>query len=346
LAVRKLPKRGTEESNIWCKQWDEATHLEKLKLCEIYGVSYSTGKDYRSSCKSTELVPVAEVPQDSTWEEHINVLKQINKLIAFHQQVPTELSMKIDTSLPIAVTFVSDMHIGAFGVDYDSLERDCNTIEKEPGLYAVIGGDGYHNIIQPSKIGSSHNQAPIASQKGLYVLTLKKLLSKILFVGVGQHNYWTTLLEGEDWDGELMRRLHLVYTKHAALVNLKVGDFVYGILRMHKSRFRSAFNLTHTCKRNQQMYFPNARVVVIEDQHVGTIEQYRYNESECLAIRTGTYDVYDDYALSNGFFGAHVCNPTVVLFPDRDHLVGFKDMYDAITYLRAVRKNYEQRNTQ
>ena len=56
-----------------------------------------------------------------------------------------------------------------------------------------------------------------------------------------------------------------------------------------------------------------------------------------MAIRTGTYGVYDDYAQQNGYFGSHVCNPTVIMFPDRDKLVGFKDMKDAIIYLRAVR---------
>jgi hypothetical protein len=112
---------------------------------------------------------------------------------------------------------------------------------------------------------------------------------------------------------------------------------LYPILRLHKGRFNSSFNLTHACKQYQRLHFPEARIIVVEHQHVAAIDSYRYNENECVAIRTGTYAVYDDYAQQNGFFGSHVCNPTVVLYPKEDKIVGFKDMHDAVTYLRAVR---------
>ena len=328
---------GTKEAKAWAEEWDAATHLGKIDLCQRAKVSYQLGKDFRCACRSQDVKTDYKLPPDSTWEEQIEIFKKMDKLVAFHQKVPHEISIHIPTNLPIAVTNVADMHIGAPGVDYDSLQGDCKSIEAELGLHCIIGGDGYHNIIQSSKVGSSHNQIPISPQKGLYVSILKFLKAKILCIGVGQHNYWTTLLEGEDWDGELARRLKLIYTKHNAVINLRVGNMVYQIVRLHKSRYRSSFNLTHTCKQNQRMDFPNARVVVVEDQHVGDCEQYRYNDNECVAMRTGTYAVYDDWALQNGFFGSHICNPTVILYPNEDKLVGFKQMEDAIIYLRAVR---------
>jgi hypothetical protein len=264
-------------------------------------------------------------------------LIQLNKLIAVHQEVPTEISLVVPTELPIGLVFFADEHVGAFGVHLAALKNDWQIAKQEPGLYQVQGGDGYENIIQPSKMGSSHNQAPISVQKAIYYNMLKDNREKILCIGVGQHNYWTALVEGEDWDAELARRLKLVYTKHHAKVILKVGKMLYPILRMHKSQFNSQFNLTHTCKQNQRMHCPEARIIVAEDKHVADVEQYRYNEAECVAIRTGTYKVYDDYAMQNGFFGGHVCNPTVILWPNEDKLVAFKDMHDAIIYLRAVR---------
>jgi len=280
-----------------------------------------------------------KLPPDSSWEEHLDVIKGINKLVAFHQELPSEINICIDTEKPVGIVHSADWQLGQFGVDYDSFRQDMELIKSEPGLFAALGGDTYQNIIQPSKMGSSHNQIPISVQKGLVYLTYKRLQNKILYIGTGQHNYWTALLEGEDWDAELAKRLNLIYTKHAAKVNLKVGNILYPILRMHKSRFQSSFNLTHTCKQNQRMYSPDARIVVCEDRHVAAIEQYRYNDKECNAIRTGTYAVYDDYAQQNGFFGSHVANPTVILFPKEDRLVGFKDLQESIIYLRAVRKD-------
>ena len=114
---------------------------------------------------------------------------------------------------------------------------------------------------------------------------------------------------------------------------------IYPELALHKGRFNSSFNLTHVCKQYQRMYMPDARIVTVEHQHIAAIEQARYNENECVYIRTGTYDVYDDYAQQNGFFGSHVANPTVIMFPHEDKLVPFKDMRVAAEYLRAVRND-------
>jgi len=334
---RKLPELGTEEAKKWAEEWDAATHLGKMELCQRFEVSYQLGKDFRCACR-VKPPPLPQYPsKKASWEEHLEVIKSMDNLVALHQYAPTEISLKIDTQLPIAITFTADWHLGMFGCDYDSFQADMELIETELGLQAYIGGDAYQNIIEAGKVGSSHNQVPISVQKGLYVLTLKKLKEKILCIGTGNHNYWTALAEGEDWDKELANRLKLVYTKHGGIVNLKVGNMLYPILRLHKGRFGSSFNLTHSPKQNQRLNFPITRVVVVEHQHIAAIEQYRYNESECVAIRTGTYGVYDDFAQQHGFFGAHVANPTVILYPNEDRLVAFKDLREAVVYLRAVR---------
>lgn len=321
---------------FFCRMWDEATHFERLELAEKWGMTYDEARSFRNSQKYKKPKR-NKFPPDTSWEEQIEIIKNMDKLIAYHQYVPSEISVNLKVTQPIAISFTADWHLGMFGCDYDSFEKDMNVLQTEDGLYCMVGGDGYQNIIEPSKTGSSHNQTPIAVQKGFFVLTLKKLASKIIAVGTGNHNYWTTMAEGEDWDKELARRLRLVYTKHAGKVTLKVGKMFYPILRLHKGRFGSSFNLTHTCKQYQRLFFPESRVVVVEHQHTAALEQYRYNENECAAIRTGTYAVYDDYAQQNGFFGSHVANPTVVLFPNEDKLVGFKSLDDAVIYLRAVR---------
>jgi len=247
--------------------------------------------------------------------------------------------IEIDTDKPIGIVKTADWHLGQWGCDYPSLARDVKTIKKEPGLFCDIGGDGYENIIQPSKMGSSHNQAPISVQRGVFVLILKYLSSKIKVLKTGNHNYWSTMAVGEDWEHELSKRLKLLYIKHYAKIYWKIGNMVYPELTMHKGRFNSSFNLTHVCKQYQRMYCPDARMVTAEHHHVAAIEQARYNEKECVYIRPGTYGVNSEYARENGFYGAHVCNPTVVMFPNEDKLVGFKDMYDAIDYLRYVREH-------
>jgi len=337
LKNKTFPQIGSDDSLSFCRKWDNGTHVQKLILCREFNTSYKSTLNYRSDCKIIDVPkPITHIASYS-WEEHIRRIKLMEDLVGIHLQYPTEITIEIPTELPFGVIWSADWHLGAPGIDYDSFEKDMSFIPKQKGMKINIGGDGYQNIIQTSKIGSSMNQTPICVQKGLYVLTLKKLLESIFAISTGNHNYWTTLMTGEDWDAELANRLHLVYLKHFCRINLVVGKQLYPLIRMHQSRYNSIYNLTHTCKQNQRLHFPDARVVVAEHRHVAAIEQYRYNDKECIAIRPGTYAVYDDYALQNGYFGAHVCNPTVVFYPNEDKLVGFKDMRDAAIYLKAVR---------
>ena len=282
------------------------------------------------------LPPSYKPPKSDSLEEHIAAMKQMDKLIAFHQRVPSEVTIEVKTDKPVVRAVTADWHLGMFGVDLDAFQNDIYYIRDEPLLKVNIGGDGYHNIIQPSKMGSGHNQTPISIQKATYVLTLKMLHNSIDSVRTANHNYWTALMTGEDWDMEITRKIKLLYLKHYGIIYYKVGNMVYPWLMLHKSRYNSSFNLTHNCKQNQRMFFPRARVVIAEHNHVAAVEQYRYDERECVAIRTGTYAVYDDYAQQNSFFGAHVCNPAVVMFPNEDKLVAFKDMRDAIIYTKGV----------
>jgi hypothetical protein len=340
-----LPKIGTPAWDKEIKFYETSTRDQRDKRSKELKFNsrhvYQSAMEQRGVLLKQDAPPITtdyRLPPDSSWEEHLNAIRSLSKLTAFHMQVPNEITIKIKTDLPIALTFTADWQLGQFGVDYDAFERDINFLGKERGFKVHVGGDGYENMIQASKVGSSQNQAPVAVQRGLYTLSLKRLINTILTIGTGNHNMWATMATGEDWDGELAKRLKLIYIKHYAKVHLWVGKQEYAYLVMHKGRFNSSFNLTHSPKQYQRMYFPDARIVVTEHQHVSAVKQYRYNGKECLAMRPGTYSVYDDFAQQNGFFGAHVENPTVVLFPDHDKLVGFKDMRDAAVYLKEVRK--------
>lgn len=340
-----LPEIGTPEWDAEVKFYQHSTLKQRVKRAKELGYknkdTYQTVMARHGVHLEYDIPPLTsdyQLPPDSSWEEHLEIISAMSKLVAFHQEVPNEINIEIDTDKPIAVTFTSDWQLGQFGVDYKAFGRDVKFLCETPGFYHHIGGDGYQNIIQASKIGSSQNQTPVSVQKGLYYLTIKKMSGNNLTIGTGNHNYWSAMATGEDWDGELTKRLKLLYIKHYGLVHLKVGKFTYPYLVIHEGRFNSSFNLTHTCKQYQRLHFPKARIVVVEHHHVSSVESYRYDGRECIAMRPGTYAVYDDFAQQHGFFGAHVANPSVVLFPNKDKICGFKDMRDAGVYLAAVRK--------
>ena len=309
---------------------------QALLMKRLHFTNWGSVRTLMTNLRRIPEPDVFREPISPSLEDHIKAFKQSDSIVDFHQRVPFEWVFKIDTDLPVAVCNTADWQGGQHGVDYDQFAADHRAWLETQRLYLMVGGDCYQNIIQPAKMGSSHNQQQISAQRGFYVQSVKPIheVGRLIAIGTGNHNYWTALLTGEDWDMEFARRLGVAYTKHAAIIHIQVGEMDYPFLRLHQGRFNSSFNLTHTCKQHQRIDFPEARVVVVEHQHQPAMETYWYNQKQCVAIRTGTYAVYDDRALQYGFFGSRVSNPTVVLYPHEDKIVPFLNQYDAINYLK------------
>ena len=343
-----LPKKETKAWDKEVRFYENSRPEQRDQRAQEAGYnsrqSYETAMERRGIHLKNKPVTVTTdyaLPPDASWAEHIKVIKDMDRLVGIHQKIPTEITIHYDTDKPICLVQSADWQLGQFGVDYDSFEPDIEFIVNEPGFYVDVGGDIAQNIIQVSKMGSSHNQTPIPVQLGLTVLTLKKLnqAGKINTIRTGNHTHWSASLTGEDWLGETAKRLRLIYTKHGARVNLIVGKQKYPYMARHIGRFNSSFNATHSNKQEQRLNYPWARFTVFEHYHVADMEQYRYDGKECIAIRPGTYATYDDHAQQWGFYGAHVCNPAIVFYPNEDRMIGFKDMREAAIYLREVRRD-------
>ncbi len=341
-----IPRKGTKEWDREVTFYQNSTKAQREERAKKLGYqdanSYGIQMNHRGVHMPEKKVPKTDyqLPPDSSWEKHLKVIKEMDELVAFHQKIPTEVTIEYQTEKPICLVETSDWQLGQFGVDYNAFQEDIELICSEPGVICDVGGDALQNIIQAAKIGSSHNQTPIPVQHGLTVLTLKKLIAadSLNTIRTGNHSHWSASLTGEDWLGETAKRLKIIYTKHGARVNLIVGNQEYPYMARHVGRFNSSFNLTHSNKQEQRLNYPWARFTVFEHTHVAAMEQYRYNDRECLAIRTGTYATYDDYAQQWGFYGAHVANPAIIMYPNEDRMIGFKDFHEAIVYLRAARK--------
>lgn len=231
MSNRKFPQPGTPLYDQIVARVEKGEDYRSI--AESIGMTWRSFKDaccnYGIHKKQSNyqgiLPPKHNFPKSATWEEHLDTVQNMDRLIAFHQRTPSKLTIEVKTNSPVIRAVSADWHLGMFGVDYKSFREDVDFMQNED-LKVNIGGDGYHNIIEPSKMGSGHNQAPISVQKGLYVLTLEKLKDKIDTIRTGNHNYWTTLAEGEDWDMEITRKIKLVYLKHFGVVYYKVGKMV------------------------------------------------------------------------------------------------------------------------
>ena len=332
--IKKRPEGPAFDKFL--SDWNSSDNIGKLSMQSIYNVSYGTMANWASHDKP---LPKIEVPKYGTLEEHFKAFIEIDRLNDFHQRTPSELVLSIDTDKPIALSDSADWHIGMSGTAYQRLYDDLACmIRYQDRLRLLLGGDNLHNIIQQSKMGSSHNQMPISLQKATYFMILERMADQVLAMGTGNHDYWSALQDGEDWNREVASRLKLVYLKHRAIIHLTVGEMRYDILWMHKGRFNSTDNITNSAKQYQRKFFPDARIVITEHTHRASCENYDYCQKHCVAMVPGSYATRDDRAESEGYAPVEPHSPTVVLFPHEDRLIGFLDFRDALDFIAPYYK--------
>jgi len=276
---------------------------------------------------------------EGTYEQLMDLVKKSARLILQETWTPPELNVQIEDERPIAITFTADWHLGAPGVDYDAFDRMRNLVIQTDGLYAYIGGDGTERFIKAPSVprGAGIEQQPITIQRLLFIRALEGMIGKVVAFGTGNHELWMKVATGYDDLAEIARQLKFVYTGPGGLLNLTVGKQIYRIFRSHKFRFSSALNLTHAAKQCWRLGAYDADIIVIEHRHEAAIETFTGHGQERIAIRTGTFLVFDDYARRMGFYGAEVGNPTVILFPEERKMIAFKHLEDAVLLLESLR---------
>lgn len=336
MGKQTFKPKGKEFAKFF-EEWKYADHQHKTTaMVEAWGASYGTMANWFSQAADI-ILPEHEIPY-GTLEEHFAAFIENDRLASYHQKIPSELTIKIKTDKPIVIAESADWHIGMNGTAYVQLLDDINWMAStDPKLFKVlIGGDTLHNIIQQSKMGSSHNQQYICSQKAAFYQILERLGEHILAMGTGNHNFWSALLTGEDWDMETAHRLRLIYLKHRAYIRLVIGEMDYPIIWMHKGKYASGFNPTHSNKQYQRLYYPDARIIIKEHTHKADMETYEYHNRQCVALIPGSYAVDDDFAQSEGYAPCVPHNPAVVLWPKCDKLLSFFDMRDAYDYVSKL----------
>lgn len=278
---------------------------------------------------------VADIPN---YEELIDLAKEQSRL--FKAQIYPSLNVyaTIKTELPIALAISADWHLGSLGVDYVTFDKDIDTIVNTENLFVYVGGDGSENFMRvpgaPQQAGA--NQDALVVQRSLFIRTVEKLGHKLVALGSGNHGDWERVITGRDYLAELAKKLRIVYTQAGGMLHLTVGNTTYRIFRVHKARFSSTFNLTHCVKRLWEFAPEDFDIGIAEHKHEADIEPFHRHGLERWAVRTGTYLVFDDFARRCGFFGSRAISPTIVLYPNERRIVGFLNIYEAITYLKGV----------
>jgi len=245
------------------------------------------------------------------------------------------------SNLPIGVCFVGDQHIGNEGSNHELMREDAGLIQQTPGMYAILGGDGWDNHIKHLAAIINAKSAP-ADQAKMFVYYVGLFKQKILAVISGNHEAWTKQVAGIDVLKMLIDHGTIIYSPHGLKLTLRVGGQDYRIYIRHKTQFNSSMNLTHTIKQLYRFGDWPFDIGFRGDQHEADIEEFRAHGLMRWALRGGSYLILSEFGEMKGYPRPMPISPTVILYPGERRIDGYSDLHKAILPLKAARQEYQK----
>ena len=282
-----------------------------------------------------ESVRVPEsVVSDSLWEQVISYQEKCREF----EYARHELHYNFEGI--IGVAFLSDMHIGSAGTDYQTLWNHIQLIQRTPNLYCVMLGEYCDfNSARPLPTDAS-DWLPPSQQFQLALDVATRLREKTLALVCGTHENWVIKQVKLDPVEIIARSTGIPYLRHGGVLHLTVGGHTYRLCVRHSYRFESSFNLTHAVKRMLEFY-EDFDIGVLGHKHKASIEQVEVKGRKRVFIRCGTYKLEDIYAERIGVKpDSEVLMPLVILTPG-GKLYPFLDHTEGVDYLLYLQGNGE-----
>lgn len=281
--------------------------------------------------------PAARIPQAEVWQA---IERQTDADTARHL---TErlIELRIDDTLPIAVSAVSDQHLRLSGpVMVRHAREDAELIARTPGHYAVLGGDGADNHvkIRAAMVGGGSKPADEWRAYDHYLGFFGA--DKILAMISGNHDDWTRDEAGVDMVALLAEKNRIHYCPDEARIGIQLGSLTYRFAIRHQYRFNSSLNITHVVKRWWDMGNDPFDIGVICHHHEPALEPFTRHGRTIWAARPGSYQVTSSYSRRYGFPLTKPTCPTFILFPDTFEVLGFLDVWAAANYLTWLRSDW------
>lgn len=239
---------------------------------------------------------------------------------------------------PVAISFASDQHIDPSGLSaMTRMRQDAELIAATDGLYCCLVGDGVDNHIK-------HRGAVLAAKSGpdqqyrLFDYYLEILADSLICAISGNHDQWTKSIGGIDMVGRLVAARKLHYAPDCAHLEVTLGSQKYAIEMAHQYRFNSSLNLLHTVKRMWDLGARNFDIGVVAHHHTPAFEEFERRGKPTLGFRPGAYQHTSSHARMYGYGAVDVPTcPTVILFPGSRQMMPFRDVWQAVPVLCALR---------
>lgn len=241
---------------------------------------------------------------------------------------------------PVAIAFLSDLHIGSAGTDYAAIREDAELIKHTPGLYAGFHGDGTDNWIVGKLTSLQRGQAVgFDAERLLFESWVSMIADKLLWWVGGNHDAWSEKLIGSSPDRALIKDKLILWDRNQCAVKINHCGITRTALIRHKWRFNSVFNATHGLQVGWERGDIDYDWAIGGHTHIGTYCHpfHRHNKRR-YAILTGTYKHVDGFGEEIGFPSPKDNGCGAMVLNTDGSQVFFDTLTPAVDYLAYLRR--------
>ncbi len=259
-----------------------------------------------------------------TWRDYLVPVAVAQAFRERNSKSQDYAAITVPTERPMPLAFVSDWHIGSWGVKAEDIARGTDRLlrfHQDYGLRIAILGDMLEMAIRLRSVAEV--QGNILSS-GDQIRFFQSWLREVAPLAL-----WST------WDNHSVQREeelvgfstlaevcadHTIYHSGLGHTDLTVGDQVYQLATSHRFPGRSLSNPVMGQMRYMQREDQNCEVVVGGDSHLPAIMQYTEGGKIRTAANCGSLQLNSRFA--KRYFSLHTSDamPVVLLSPD-EHVV-------------------------
>lgn len=257
-----------------------------------------------------------------------------------------EARVNIDTTMPVSIFFVGDVHAGSIYTDHRRFLRELETIVETPGCYVAFMSNMIDNAI-PSQYPSNMLANAIPPDKQAVwlraIIERANRSGKVLGAVTSPcHEGWTYKHTGQDINALIygFEERKFPVLENGGIITVKIGNQIYKVALYHQvAPFESNFNETHALRQKNRLdLMMEGDVVVGAHKHFAsahTVFEGRGNKRKVVAyIRSGTYKgigkINDQWAVGMWGSSGEPSAQSVMLWPGKRKIEAFLEFQTAI----------------
>jgi len=281
--------------------------------------------------------------------EYIQVAQRLSQEMQVGQEEATWIPRLEYPNLPILILYMTDIHYGNVGTDYDLLDEHLRLVTDTPNCFCLIGGDTVDNFSAAKHPVAAIMGDAISPQVQTQAMMLKLLeldaMGKIGGICFGNHEDFLNMA-GYDFYNTFMKEFHAPIFPTGGKLTVQVCKQTYEIGWSHMHWGRSKMNITNAAKRALNYSTPGCDIILLGHDHQSAGEIFDQAGERVIAIDGGTYKLNEPNGKKWGLGPAGQPGFTLILDSQEKNMNFFRDPQTAQQHLLAFIFKEEQERSQ